>query len=99
MGTVIFSGTVSQQSAEGETVSISILKADGTPVETITTVTNDVGAFAANWTGSVGSYKAYANIEEDEGYLAAESAEALFEIAVPPKQPRTISLNIDSVIP
>lgn len=99
MGTVIFSGTVSKQAVAGESVTITILLADGAPITSILTITDGTGAFAANWTGSAGSYKAYATIDEDNEYLAAESAEVLFVIEPPPKQPRTITLNIDSVLP
>lgn len=90
MGTVVFSGNVSAQAAEGETVTITITKPDGIEV-TITEITDSTGAFSSSYTDFPGSYTAIATIQEDALYKATSSPVVAFDIE---KGDRTLTLSV-----
>lgn len=89
-GKVTFSGTVSAQAEEGETVSITVTKPDST-TEVITALTKADSSYSVDYENVPGNYKAKARVEEDALYTAAESDEVSFSIG---KEPRTITLTV-----
>jgi hypothetical protein len=91
MGKVTFSGSVSAQEKEGEQVTITITKPDGSTA-TLTTLTKVDLTFSVEYEDIVGDgYKAKARIEADALYQSAESNEVIFSIG---KEPRTITLSV-----
>jgi len=91
LGTVIFSGAVSAQEKEGETVTITVTKPDGTTT-IVTTLTKEDLTYSVDYSDEPGTgYKAKARIEEDALYTAAESDEVVFNIG---KERRTITLTV-----
>lgn len=91
MGQVTFTGSVSAQIAEGETVTITVTLPDST-TETLTTTTLADKTFTTSKEYGAGDYSAIAHVDENAEYLAADSPAVPFTIA---KQARTITLNVD----
>ena len=90
---LIVSGTVTEQMAEGETVTITITKPDLTE-ETLTALTDALKAFSATKELVVaGLYKFKARIEADAGYESAESPTAEYAVDL---AARSITINVGS---
>jgi hypothetical protein len=88
---VTLSGTVSAQAASGETVTITVLKPDGTK-DPWTTTTDTTGAYTLTKTYTVaGTYSAVATVSADAQYAAATSPTVSFTITL---VNRTVTLNV-----
>ena len=90
MGNVMFNGSLTNQEAEGQTITISITLPD-TSIVTLSTVTQTDKTFSINYTGIAGDYSAKASIQPDTVYTGAESASVPFTIGL---IPRTITLTV-----
>lgn len=91
MSKVIFSGSVTAQAQEGETVEITVIKPDGVE-DLVTTVTKADKTFTAEKEyGVPGNYVAQAHGDEDATYTAWDSNTVSFSV---PLQPRTGTLNV-----
>ena len=88
---VKFSGTVSAQVQEGETVTITVTKPDNT-TETLTCLTlTDKTYTATKQYSAIGTYKAKAHGDADAIYTAWDSTEVTFAVAL---TARTGTLNV-----
>lgn len=90
VGTVTMRGSVSAQSAAGETVTWTVTKPDGT-TEEVTCQTGEDLKFSVDYTNVPGNYKTKARIGENDLYGAAESNEVEFTLG---KDPRTITIEV-----
>ena len=91
MGQATFTGTVSAQIAEGETVTITVTLPNAS-TETLTALTLADKTFTTSKEYGAGDYSAIEHIDADAEYLATDSPAVPFTIG---KQPRTITLNIN----
>ena len=89
--TVNFTGSVSAQTAEGETVTVTVTLPDAS-TETLTATTLADKTFATSKEYLPGDYSATATIEEDAEYKAAASSPVSFTIA---KMDRTLTLTVN----
>jgi len=89
--TVNFTGSVSAQTAEGETVTITVTLPDAS-TETLTATTLADKTFATSKDYPPGEYSAVASIEEDAEYKAAASSSVSFTIE---KADRTLTLTVN----
>lgn len=90
MATVTFSGKVSAQAQESETVTIKVTKPDDSE-DLLTATTQADGSFSASKEYLPGDYIAVASVEEDALYQATTSGQVLFSIE---KQTRSITLDV-----
>lgn len=89
---VTFSGSVSAQVSDGQTVTITVTLPDGT-TETLTAKTLVDQTFSVSKEYVVvGDYSAVAHVDEDAQYLATDSPPVTFTIA---KQSRTLTLTVN----
>jgi len=91
VGKVTFTGSVSAQEKEGEVVTITVTKPDGTTAMVTTPTKADLSFGPVDYEDAPGDYKAKARIEADALYEAAESPEVPFTIG---KETRTITLTV-----
>lgn len=90
MGTATIKGSVSDQYAAGETVTLTITRPNGAQ-DVLTVETLPDRTFTATYTEAVGSYILVASIAEDAQYEAATSGPVPFSIG---KLPRTITVTV-----
>ena len=93
MATVNFTGNVSAQAAEGETVTISVTKPDTTQ-EVTTAQTLPDKTFSAQMELPPSTYSAVASVEADAVYKAAISSTVPFTVGL---EDRSITLNISVI--
>jgi hypothetical protein len=89
MGTQPLKGELSAQSTVGETVTINITRPNGT-IDSLHTVTDNLGGFSITFTDVPGKYSAIAVVEEDADWYAAVSDPFKFDLT---KSVRTITLH------
>jgi hypothetical protein len=91
MATVTFSGTVSAQTASGETVTITVTKPDST-TEVLTTTTTGTATFSTSKVYTVaGAYSAKAHGDADASYTSWDTAAVPFTVVL---TTRTGTLNV-----
>lgn len=91
MANVTFSGAVSAQVSAGETVTITVTKPDNTTETLIAVTLADKTYSVTNQYVVAGTYKAKAHGDADAIYIACDSAEVSFTIAL---TARTVTLNV-----
>ena len=89
-GSVIFNGSVSKESAAGETITITVTRPDGSQ-RTATALTDASGNFTVTYTDLVASYTAVASIPRDSQYQAAQSQPITFSTTL---LARTLTLSV-----
>ena len=91
MVNVVFSGSVSAQSAAGETVTLKVTKPDIT-IENLTALTlaDKTFTFTKQYT-VVGQYSVVAHVDADAQYKAADSPSVTFNVVL---QDRTITVAV-----
>ena len=90
MGNVVFTGSVSLQTAPGQTVTITVTKPDAT-TETLTTTTQADRSFTVAKEYPAGDYTATAHVDADGTNSAADSPTVAFTVGL---TPRTITLSV-----
>ena len=90
MSQVTFTGSVSHQE-KVQTVTITVMLPDNT-TETLTTTTLADKTFSTSKQYPPGNYSAFAHVDENGLYLAADSPTVPFTVG---KLARTITLNVN----